>query len=225
MRRPSIPLPLLLIGALLLAGVAAVLALTISGRDREPPRAGPFVPPPSAARAIARDVQQASPSAVVLGSEAGSVTGAIAASTPVYTVRPARPGDVRVGDWVTVVGVPNEVLNFAIRRVVVIAADLAPTADGDGVPRLGGLAGYETSRDPRERPVIAGRVTATTASSITITSRERSMTVDVSAPGPLRRIERAAASDVREGDRLAYIPPRGGAPLAEAPAILIERLD
>ncbi len=225
MRRLPVPLPLLLIGVLLLAGVAAVLALTAGSRDRQPPRAAPFVPPPSAARAVARDVQQATAGAIVLGSEAGSVTGAIAASAPVYAVRPARPADVRTGDWVTVVGVPNEVLNFAIRRVVVIPAELAPAPDSDGVPRLGGLAGYETSRDPRERPVIAGRVTATTAGSITISSRERTMTVEVSAPGPLRRIERVAAGDVREGDRLAYIPPRGGAPLAEAPAVLIERLD
>ncbi len=225
MRRPAVPLPLLLVGVLLLAGIAGAVMLTMAGRDAEPPRAGAFVAPSSAVRAISRDVQQARSGSIVLGSVEGSVTGALGSATAVYAVRPARAEDVRSGDWVTVVGVPNEVLNFAIRRVVVIPAALAPSADGDGVPRLGGLAGYETSRDPRERPVIAGRVTAVSGSSITITSRERTMTIDIAAPGPLRRIERAAAADVHEGDRLAYVPPRSGAPLDEAPAVLIERLD
>ncbi len=140
----------------------------------------------------------------------------------VYVLRPAAPAEVQPGDWVVVAGVPNEVLNFAIRRITVIPAALGAQPDADGVPRLpSGLAGFEAGRDPRERPVLAGRVTAVAGPRIGLEVQGRAATLEISDPALLYRLAPGTLADIGAGDRIAGIPPLPGTALEAATALLL----
>jgi hypothetical protein len=210
--------------ALALVGVAlAVVMLAHRGRDREPPRPGAFTPPGPARPVTVLDVQQVRGGVLTLGGPSGSVEAALRPDVTVSVLRPAALDDIRPGDWVTLAGIPNEVLNFAIRQVVIIPADLAAVPDAEGVPRLAGdgFGGYEANRDTRERPLLSGRVERIEGGTVTFTGRAGTMTLEVGPGSPVQRLTRGAAADIRAGDRLAFLPDRPGAGLEDARAVLV----
>jgi hypothetical protein len=190
-------------------------------RAQRPPVPGAFVPP-ATPTALRLDVQQVRDGMLTVTGEDGTRDVAPPAGVPVYVLRSATPAEVRPGDWVVVAGVPNEVLNFTIRRITVIPAALGAQPDADGVPRLtGGLAGYEVGRDPHERPVLSGRVTAVVGPRISVAVGGRTATLEVTDAALLRRVVPGTVADIGAGDRIAAIPPRPGAPLEEATALLV----
>lgn len=210
--------------ALILLALAAVAAITLArrGRDQEPPRAGAFAPPSAARPVVALDVQQARDGTLTLGGPGGSQSATPPSTAAVFVLRPATAADAAPGDWLMVAGIANEVLNFTIRQVVIVPAALQPTADAEGVPRVSdGLAGHEANRDPRERPLLAGRVERTDGQSLTIAARSGITTLDVGAGSPVQRLTAGTLADIREGDRIAYLPPQPGAGAGDARALLV----
>lgn len=214
-------LPAALLAALLATG-AAVGLLARRGRDQAPPRPGAFAAPAPAHPAVALDVQQVRGDTLTLGGPAGSFEVRLVGGVSVYALHPATSADAAPGDWVTVVGVANEVLNFAIRQVVIVPAALGATPDSEGVPRLpSALAGHEANRDRRERPLLAGRVERVDGQSLTYTGRNGAMTLDAGPSSRVQRLTAASPADIRAGDRIAYLPPRPGAALTDAAALLV----
>jgi hypothetical protein len=205
----------------LIGAAIAVVVLAGQGQDTSPPKPGAFVLPAPARPAIAADVQQVRGSTLTLGGSGGNVEVSLAPSVPVYVLERT---DLRAaaGDWVTVVGIWNEVLNFTIRQVIILPASLGASIDAEGIPRLAsGLAGHEANRDAVERPLAAGKVEQATGPSITLTLRGRPATIDAANGSPIFRLRAAGTDAIREGDRIAYIPVRDGAGADEAEAVLV----
>jgi hypothetical protein len=123
----------------------------------------------------------------------------------VELLTPIGAADVRAGDHVTVSGVPNDVRNFAVRRVVVQAKPGA--ADVDGFARSpAGFIGDETQTDPIERTIIGGTVISIAGNVLSLRGLNGVVTIALANSAPLFRLETSTASAIREGDRLASRP-------------------
>ena len=200
-------LPAALLG-ILLAGVVAVIVLSqsVSGGN-EPPDVPPFVTP-APDTVTARDVKQRDGSSLTLTYNQGDVTAEetidVPSSAAITLLIPATASEVQVGDVVTVIGIPNEVNNFAIHSVVILPGESVPGRDGFPAA-AGGFLGHEASRNANDRPLLSGLVTAIEGQSITLEGPNGPITVDLSveAPAPLYRAAAASVDDVREGDRVA----------------------
>jgi hypothetical protein len=194
------------LGVVLLAAAVAAIVLATRGREDGPPDVGAFTPPVPAHPASAQDVQQVRGGVLTLAGAAG----------PVDVAAP--------GDWVTLVGISNEVLNFTIRHVLIIPAGAGAVPDADGIARLPfGLAGHEATRDPRERPILSGKVEAVSSRELTITVNGRTATVEASTSGIVRRLAPADLSAIREGDRVAFAPASQVADASTAKGFIVLR--
>lgn len=210
------------LGVALLGGALAIVVLAGRGRDTSAPRPRAFVPPAAAHPAVAADVQQIRGSTITLGSSSGNTDATLPPALRVYVLERADARAAAPGDWVTVIGISNEVLNFTIRLVLIIPASAGAALDAEGIPRLpSGLAGHEANRDAAERPLAAGRVERVDGQTITLALHGRSATIDAASGSPIRRVTAADTSAIREGDRVAYVPTRPGAGAGEAQALLV----
>lgn len=194
------------VAVLALLGTVIVLSQSVGGDDTPSP-APPFQPPAGTTVAAA-DIKTVDGSRLVIVRQTRSGTEeqeiVTAPGTRVEQLAAIAPSDVAPGDWLTVVGVPNDVKNFAVYALVVIAG--SPAAGADGVARSpAGFAGHEPSRDPRARPIIGGRVLAVEGNVITIEgpTGDIRVTAGPEAAARLYRIEPATVADMVEGDRLA----------------------
>lgn len=196
-------LPLAIAGLLLLAGIGAVLVLAQrSGRSDLPPEPGPLVAPLPAHPVVALDVQQSAGGRLTLSD--GSRDVAPPSGSAVEFLRPIAASGVRPGDWLTVIGIPNEVRNFSIRSIVVLASPAPP--DTDGVRRSpGGFAGHEASRDGSERPLLGGIVERVDGEQVTLAGPAGPIAVTLGPRAPLYRLESGDASAIQEGDRIAFL--------------------
>lgn len=205
MRRPSPRswLPLALVGVALLAGIGAVVLLARrSGQSDLPPEPPAFVAPAPVRPVIALDVQQSGGGRFTLSD--GSRDASPRPDARVELLRPIEAAQVRPGDWITVIGIPNEVRNFSIRSIVVLASPAPP--DADGIRRsAGGFAGHEASRDGSERPILAGLVERVDGERVTLAGPTGPVAVTLGPRAPLYRLERADTGAVREGDRIAFL--------------------
>jgi len=142
----------------------------------------------------------------VSGGPQGTFDLAIPPSTPIEVLEPMAPSEIASGAWLTVVGVPNEVKNFAIRLLVIV---VTPGASGDDGLRLSasGFAGHETARDKKEAALLGGVVDSVGASQVTVRTANGTVDVSLAQGAPLRRLRAVGpASDgypVRSGDRVA----------------------
>lgn len=213
-------LPAWLPPVLLLAAIVAIFAgvILLARRAAEPdvpPEPAAFQPPAPAHAVTALDVQQASGGRLVLSD--GSRDVAFAPGVQVELLRPASAAEIRPGDWLVAIGIPNEVRNFSIRSLVLIADPSAP--DGEGVVRSpGGFAGHEASRDSSERPLLGGVVEVVEGQEVTLRGPTGPITVTLTTNAPLRRLEAGRPEDVREGDRIAFIGADG---LDDARGVLV----
>lgn len=219
-RRPWLA-PALLGGGMLLV-LALIAVLVVSGREKEPPRPGPFALPTAARPVAAADVQQVRPGSLVVAGSGGNETAALRPDVQVYRLAPARAADAVPGDWVTVIGIPNEVLNYTIRRVVIIPAALSPTPDGDGLPRIpAGFAGHEAQLDQKERPLMFGRVERVQGNQIALITRAGPFTLDTGSTKLLSRLTGVDAAAIRAGDHAAWFTAGASGRLSEATALLV----
>jgi hypothetical protein len=212
------------LGVVLLAAAVAAIVLATRGREDGPPDVGAFTPPVPAHPASAQDVQQVRGGVLTLAGAAGPVDVTPSAGIPVYLLQPSAIDAAAPGDWVTLVGISNEVLNFTIRHVLIIPAGAGAAPDADGIARLPfGLAGHEATRDPRERPILSGKVEAVSSRELTITVNGRTATVEASTSGIVRRLAPADLSAIREGDRVAFAPASQGADASTAKGFIVLR--
>lgn len=206
--------PLLVIAGIVVAGIAVILLARRAGAPDVPPEPPAFQPPAPARPVTALDVQQAGDGRLTLSD--GSRDVKLKPDARVETLLPTTAGDVRTGDWLVVVGIPNEVRNFSIRSIVLI--DNPESPDAEGVVRSqGGFAGHEASRDQSERPLLGGRVTAVSGTEVTIEGPAGPIAVDLTERAPLYRLSQGNATAIREGDRIAH----GTGGLADADAVLV----
>lgn len=206
---------------LLVVALAAVILLAREGgKTGAPPRRGPFERPSTEQSTAVYTVQQVSDGKIrfALADGAPAPDVAVPSGAKVELLRPATTADIHPGEWVTVFGVTNEVLNFAIRFVVAIPGG---TPDADGVARSpGGFAGHEANAQPEEAPLVSGRVVSVSGSVLVLEGPTGQMTVEAGESAPLFRLTEGAVSDIREGDRVAF-PASGGKADPAATAVLV----
>lgn len=211
--------PWLAPAVLALAVLAALLAVLLLARRSAapdvPPEPTAFRPPAPARPVTVLDVVQESGGRLALSDGSRDVT--LNQADRIELLRPETPAQIRPGDWLAVIGVPNEVRTFAIRSLVLIEGGGAP--DAEGVVRSpAGFAGHEAARDQAERPVLGGVVERVEGNRVTLRGPTGPVTVDLTPAAPLRRLVPAQPGDVREGDRIA-VP--AGQRVADAAAVLV----
>jgi hypothetical protein len=187
--------------------VAVVLVSGSVGGEGVPPPAPPFVRPPGGSIS-AVDVKQRTGDALTVVRQTVSGTAeetlTIPAGATVERLRLIEAGEVEPGDWLTVIGIPDPVKNFAIHSMVVIPG--GGTLEADGAARsAAGFAGHEVARDPRDRPILGGQVIRVEENVIYLEgpTGEIAVTAGPEAPAKLYRFEAATPDAVEEGDRLA----------------------
>lgn len=197
------------VGALAVLGIllGLVLLSQSAGGGDVPPAAPQFQPPPVNPVSSA-DIKIVDGTRLVIvrqtraGTEEQDVT--VPAGAQIERLQRIDPAGVRVGDWLTVIGVPNDVKNFSAQALIVIPGGGAPSADGV-VRSPAGFAGFEWSRDPRTRVIVGGPVAAVDGIVIRLQgpTGEIRITAGPEAPARLYRIEPASVGDFAEGDRVA----------------------
>ena len=209
-------LPLMALLLLIAGAFATVLLLSRRAAAPDVPPEPPAFQPPGAARPISvHDVQQVVAGRLTLSD--GSRDVPLAADVRVEVLRPTPPEEVRIGDWLAVIGIANEVRNFSIRSLVLIPGGGPP--DAEGVVRSpGGFAGHEASRDQAERPLLGGVVTASDGRTVTLQGPTGSVRIDLAPNAPLRRLAEGRPDEVREGDRIAFV---GSGRVGDARAVLV----
>jgi hypothetical protein len=202
-------LPAILVLALLGALIAVVVLSGTVGGDDTPPEAPAFTgPEPIAYTAL--DVKQRSGDTFTLirQTTSGTAEESMQFDDALVIERLALidASGVAEGDWVTIVGVPDPVNNFAVHAIVVIPGGAEPGA-GNVVRTAAGFAGHEVARDPRDRPIIGGVVLRIEENVIIIQgpTSEISIVAGPEAPARLYRVESAEVDDIEEGDRLAGV--------------------
>ena len=203
---------------LLAAAITAVIIL--AGRAAAPDvpsEPGAFESPAPARPVVVLDVQQVTNGRLTLSD--GSRDLALDPNVRVEALRAETADGIRAGDWLTVVGVSNEVRTFSIRALVLFSAGGA--VDAEGIFRSpAGFAGHETALDQIERPLLGGIVERVEADHVVFTGPSGPVTVRLTPGAPLLRLMPAQPSDIREGDRIAYHT-SGGERLSDAAAVLL----
>lgn len=225
LRAPRFQLPpwtLPAAGLLLIAGaMLAVIWLSRQvGTDDAPSEPPPFALPAADRGLSLYTVRQSSGGTLALAGEQREGEPrpadrdlALAPATPVELLRPATTTDLRPGDIVTVVAIPNEVRNFAIHSLVILPA--GSTVDSNGIARsAAGFAGHEAAHDPRDRPVLSAAITSVSTAAVVLTGPGGPITVTLSASPPLFRLAPGAAADIHDGDRIVLRGAEGAAPQA-----------
>jgi len=211
--RPATHLPPWLVPAGLAALLVAALVLVVvlaskAAQPDTPPALKEFGAPVGEHPFVAYDVERFAGGALVVSGGVGANKKESAQITPPASVRVevlelVQPPAYRAGDWITIIGVPNQVKSFAIRAVVLLATPGAP--DRDGIARTpAGFAGSEAERDSRERPILGGTVDRTEGSTVTLKTSSGPIAVELGATAPFRRSRPGTMDDIREGDRIAF---------------------
>lgn len=210
---------------LLVLGAVIVLAQR-SGGSGAPPRPGAFVTPVDPRPFVVYSVQQASEGSVTFGSGDGQQVSdlAIDANTRIEVLTIAPFDSIAVGDWVTLIGVPNGVRTFALRGIVVLPEPGTERVTGFATTP-GGFLGHEVSRDPAEQPAVGGIVTAVGEDSLTLDAPDgrTDITVSLDAENPppvVQRVEQGSLEDLRAGASVAF-PAEDGRPAPGFDAVLV----
>ena len=213
-----------------------VLSQQVGGSD-EPPKARTFAAP-ARSPFLALDVKSREGAQLTLIEQKGETAVqrdlALTDTMKVERLSPIAPADVKAGDWLTLIGIPNEVKSFSIHIVVVLPGSAGDSADG-ALRSAGGFLGHEASRNPNDRPVLGGTVEGVQEtpcpSPTTVPGGESGQRGPASGCGDIRlkvptgvavvhiepgarfyRLETVTESAVKEGDRIAGIftngPPR-----------------
>lgn len=136
----------------------------------------------------------------------------------------ATIGDIEPGQWIAVIGIPNEVFNFSIVSIVILP-EFVP-APGNLAVTLGGFYGHEAGRGLSSadllRPVLGGEVIAIGEDTVTMAGPDGDIMLQIFEGAPLFLLRDATVADIRSGDRLAVHATAADDP-AVAGAILISR--
>lgn len=215
--------------ALVVGGGIAAFSLSRPATSDAPAPPPPFAEPPPASPVTRFDVREASGGTLTLAPashEGQPLTVALAPAAAVEALLPLAPDAIAPGHWLTVLGEPDPVRNFVIRRIVALREPSAPAADGLARSPAG-FTGAELAADPAWRPLLWGTVAAVApdpdagegAVVATLAAPDGPVTLLLLPGSPLFAVEPWAAP-VAEGDQLAIRAPAGADP-ADARAILV----
>ncbi len=215
--------------AVVVGGGIAAFTLSRPATSDAPAQPAPFAAPPPASPATRFDVREASGGTLTLAPashEGQPLTVALAPDAAVEALVPLGPDAIAPGHWLTVLGEPDPVRNFVIRRIVLLRAPSAPAADGLARSPAG-FTGAELTANPAWRPVLWGAVDSVApdpaagegAVVATLAGPDGPVTLLLLPGVPLVAVEPWAAP-VAEGDQLAIRAPAGADP-ADARAILV----
>jgi len=207
--------PVALAVLLLLAlGAIVVLARRASESDA-PAEAGAFAFAATQHTAAWNVERVEGATLTVSGGPQGTFDLALPPATPIEVLEPMAPSEIAPGASLTVVGVPNEVKNFAIRLLVIIPS--ATEAGDGGVARSpAGFAGHEAARDQKEAPLMGGVVESVVAGQVTVRAPAGMVDVSLTGGAPVSRLHSAPEGyPIRSGDRIAvHLNPDGSPNLA-----------
>lgn len=198
---PAVALSLAIVTILAVAFLAWFL-----NRDTLPSRPAAFQRPSAAAQYSVYIVKQAEAGSLVLSGPVGSAGLRVPRPAVAEVMTPGSLAQVQLGDWVNVVGVLDDVRNFSIRAVIVIAGQAAAGPDGAG-RSAAGFSGIEVRADPGERIVSSGRVTALDGQKLSLTGAAGDMTLTLLPRASVFRMAKADSSAIEAGDRLASLVP------------------
>jgi hypothetical protein len=203
-----------------LGTLTAVIVLSQHvGQTVTRPNPPPFVPPTNDTTITRFDVKQAGGAQLTLA--APPVKGqaappdyilSSAASTRIVVLEPNTAATLpQPGEWVSVIGIPNEVRNFSIHSIVV----LPPGGDAaaNGVKRSpGGFAGNEAAPSGVEQVILGGTIERINGAALTLTGPQGPIQVQLTDRSPIFRLQAGSIDDVREGDSVAAKGLSGSAP-------------
>ena len=199
------------LGLAVLATLIAVIVLSQRvGDDDLRPQAPPFAYAGERPTTVRLTVKQAGDGKITLVEDAAKGAPAPAArefalgiETVIEVLTPVESAaQVNAGDWVSVVGIPNEVRNFTIHAVVVLRAGSEP--DAEHVKHsAAGFAGYEAGIDGSDRVLVGGPVERVDGNVLTLRGPSGSITVQLTAGAPIYRLAAGTLADIHEGDRVA----------------------
>lgn len=192
--RPAWTGAALLAGGLVALAIAAAVVPMLLSRESQPPQAGPFVPPGEPYRMT--QVVEVSGSGPVLEDRSLDLTGA-----EIARAVPAGIADLRPGETIVVIGVPNEVRNYAI---LLIAIAVTAESGRDGVPPrvFGTFSGHEVFGTDAA-PVAWGTIASAEGNRITLEGPGGSAELVVGEGAPLVRFAAADWHSLAPGDRVA----------------------
>ncbi|OAI44471.1 hypothetical protein AYO38_02080 [bacterium SCGC AG-212-C10] len=199
--------PIAVLAALLLVFGAIIVLSRRAAVSDAPAEAGPFQIPALAHPVDTWDVGDGDSSRLLLargsGGNSESRELAFAAGMSFEGLVPGALEDVKVGDWLTAIGVPNDVRSFAVKQMVLIPGGGKP--DEDGFLRSpGGFTGSEAARSTAEKPFAGGTVEAINGTVVTVRGLAGEMQFDILPNAPLRILRKIATSDIQPGDRIAF---------------------
>ncbi len=215
--------PAVLVGVTLVALGAVVVLSQRVGNEHLRPEPPPFSYQPTPAT-VRMTVKQAGAGRLSLVGDAPKGEAAPpaheivpSAGTRIELLRHIDVATVMVGEWMAVIGVPNEVRSFSMHALVLLPE--ASTADADGVARSpGGFAGNEAGDNPGDRVVLSGPVEAVNGNTVTVRTSAGPVVVTLTDAAPLYRIESGSVGEVHEGDRVALLASES---TSEAPTALL----
>lgn len=202
-------LPAVCLVAVIVVGLGVVLLSQTVGGSDEPPAAPAFTLPP-ARDTTALDVKQRTGDTVTLikqvGDSATQQEFVITPSLAVERLVPVKPADVEAGEWLTVIGVQDDVKNFTIHYVIVLPAGGSTLSDGVARSK-GGFLGDEIARDQHDRPIVGGVVQQVQGVDVVLAGPLGTITVSLGREASTRlyRVTEATGADVKDGDRLAGV--------------------
>ena len=216
--RPS-RLPWILPAALFVVLMAALAAIVLLARDagksEEPAELDAFVPPPPLAYR-AYDVERAVDGQLTLTTGAGQNTQSsdiqLSTDVRVWLLEPVEPSGLQAPLLANVITIPNEVRNYTIKLLAF--APLPPDANftGDFIPLADGFAGYETSRDAKERVAASVIVDSFDGRNGVTRTSTGPGTLYVDEGASVRLLRRGTPAEIAPGDRLAFHTDRDGNP-------------
>lgn len=185
--------------------VVAFLAWYLN-RDTLPPRPATFSAPAPVAPHFNYIVKQADASNLVISGDSGTPDIRVPRPAATELLAPGSIAEIRTGDWINVIGILDEVRNFSIRAVIVVAGVDKPAADGAGYSP-GGFSGIEVRPDPAERIVVGGKVTAIDGEKLSLAGPAGDMTLTLLPRATIFRLGGAPSSAIGAGDRIAALAP------------------
>lgn len=191
-------------GTLLIAAAGVLLPERLFGRA-EPPAAGEFRAPGDGSSLVVLEVVQVGEQGVVLSDP----SWALPKDLPVERLEAVDTGAVTEGSAVVVIGVRNEVRNFALKAIVI---QPRPADSADLPPRSElGFVGHEPAAPEGWEPVLWGTVSLATDGMLRLATTAGEVTLQLAEEAPLFAAERVTPADLVPGDRVA-IRVRGGTP-------------
>jgi hypothetical protein len=243
--RDSIPrwiIPVVLGALLVAASVAIVIVAGRQGGIDAPPLPAAYEPDSLLGSSYGQfDVRQVDGSATTLSAlsaaEEDLFTVQFSETARLELLEHVSVDVIELGQWITVIGIPNEVFNFSIMQITIFpdfqtgSDNLATTA--------GGFYGHEAGRPLVKgdvlRPLMGGEVVSLTPiepdedpltrdviMEVTLTGPDGDIVLELFADAPLMMLREATLADLESGDRIAVHASTADDP-ASAGSILISR--